>query len=308
MNWKNLIKQNENQHNSFHILDPKEESILERNMTWIFGMHRSGTTWLAKQLLSHQTLVWNEPIIGHILGNYRLQRVINGVLIEPKKIFPKEDFFFEKQYKDVWLYFLRKLILGRAFAQFQEITKKLVIKEPNGSIGADMISESLPKSKIIIVIRDCRDIVDSRVDGTMKGGYRSKLLGWSISEQNRTDFIREESEEIVKTWEVLDRAYENHPSELRFKVKYENLLKNTYKEISKIYNFLGIDIEEDVLNEIITKSDFKKIPEENRGKGKIIRSATPGKWKENFNEEEKELMKSILGDTLKKLGYMSPFF
>lgn len=307
MNWGNS-KKPEVQKNSFHILDPNEELILERNLVWIFGLHRSGTTWLAKRLLSHQTLMWNEPIIGYILGNYRLPRVIDGALIEPKKIFPKKDFFFEEQYKDIWLYFLRKLILGRAFAQFQEVNKKLVIKEPNGSIGADMISESLPKSKIIIAIRDCRDIVDSRVDGTMKGGYRSELLGWSIPEDNRMDFIREESEEIVKTWEVLDRAFENHPSELRYKVKYENLLKNTSKELSKIYNFLEIDIEEDVLNEIITKSEFKKIPEENRGKGKIIRSATPGKWKENFNEEEKELMNSILGDTLKKLGYISTFF
>jgi len=292
----------QNSHDAF--LTSDEENILEKNMVWIFGMHRSGTTWLAKKLLFHQTLVWNEPAIGYILGQYRLPKVIHGELVIPRnKISSGEDFFFHNQYKNAWLYFLRKLILGRAFAQFQEITKKLVIKEPNGSIGSDMICEALPKSKIIIVIRDCRDVVDSRVDGASKGGYRSNRIRWSISEHNKMDFVREESETIVKTWEVLDRAYENHPSELRFKVKYENLLKNTSEELSKIYNFLGIDIKEDVLNEIITKSDFKKIPEEQRGTGKTTRFATPGKWRENFNEQEIDLMNNILGNTLKHLGY-----
>jgi len=298
---ENLIKLKEKE-SSLITLDDDEEDILEKNMVWIFGMHRSGTTWLAKNLLSHQTLLWNEPTIGHILGISRLPNIVNGKLTEDQATSNPDRFFYPK-YKNNLRNFLRKLILGRAFAQFQEFKKKIIIKEPNGSIGADIICESLPKSKIIIVIRDCRDVVDSVVDGISKDGYRANRIGWSLSEHNKMDFITVECETIVKTWEVLDKTFENHPSELRYKIKYENLLKNTYEELLKIYNFLGITIKDDILNEIITKSDFKQIPEEKRGKGKLRRLATPGKWKENFDQKEIDLMNEILENTLKRLGY-----
>ena len=40
-----------------------------------------------------------------------------------------------------------------------------------------------------------------------------------------------------------------------------------------------------------------------RGKGKFARSASPGKWKDNFNEKEIQLMNEIMGETLKRVGY-----
>jgi len=53
----------------------------------------------------------------------------------------------------------------------------------------------------------------------------------------------------------------------------------------------------------LEKSKFEKISNQEKGSGKTRRSATPGKWKENFTEEEKILMGEILGKTLKELGY-----
>ena len=42
---------------------------------------------------------------------------------------------------------------------------------------------------------------------------------------------------------------------------------------------------------------------EEKGRGKFTRSATPGKWKENFSEEEIKIMDQEMGDLLKNLGY-----
>ena len=36
-------------------LTAEEESILEKNLVWVFGSARGGTTWLALQLMSYQT-------------------------------------------------------------------------------------------------------------------------------------------------------------------------------------------------------------------------------------------------------------
>ena len=103
--------------------------------------------------------------------------------------------------------------------------------------------------------------------------------------------------------EDLMRTYQTPPTSLRYLVKYEDLRENTLEELKKIYEFLDIDIKKQELEDIVTKYDFKNIPTDQKGAGKFYRSATPGGWKNNFNDEEKELMNSIMGDTLKKLNY-----
>ena len=48
---------------------------------------------------------------------------------------------------------------------------------------------------------------------------------------------------------------------------------------------------------------IENVPKKFKGKGKGIRSAQPGKWKEGFTDNEKELMNMIMGEYLKTLGY-----
>ena len=94
-----------------------------------------------------------------------------------KRTFKKDHYFFADEYKETWQFFLRKLILNRIYSQYQDLTKKVIIKEPHGSLAADVISECLPNSQIIFLLRDGRDVVDSIIDATTKGGgYRVKEL------------------------------------------------------------------------------------------------------------------------------------
>ena len=59
-------------------LTKEEEGILEKKMVWIFGSPRSGSTWLATQLLKNpENIVWDEPYIGvHFTINreYQIKR------------------------------------------------------------------------------------------------------------------------------------------------------------------------------------------------------------------------------------------
>jgi len=283
------------------LIKEENELILEKNLVWIFGLHRSGTTWLSRQLLSYHTHFWNEPGIAAHLGFMPN--------IGPKKIRTierhqdRKNYFFSKYFKDTWLFYLKKLILSRIYAEFQDISKKIIIKSPTGSIGSDIISETLPQSKIIIVQRDPRDVIDSIVDAMKEGSWRSKWLEHSLSSENRLSFVEDEANVIVKTWEVLWKTYEKHSKNLKYLVKYEDLRKNTLQELEKLYRFIEIDIDKKVLEKIVEKSRFEKISDRDKGSGKIKRSATPGKWKENLNNEEIVAMEKILKETLNKLGY-----
>ena len=62
-------------------------------------------------------------------------------------------------------------------------------------------------------------------------------------------------------------------------------------------------LDDNEIKEIVEKHSYKNIPSELKGKGMAIRSAFPGKWKRNFNEDEKEMMTNIMNKTLFSLGY-----
>ena len=66
---------------------------------------------------------------------------------------------------------------------------------------------------------------------------------------------------------------------------------------------MKIDISDDKMEKLVEKYSFENIPSEKKGLGKFNRSATPGKWKENFSKKEQALMAEIMGKTLNRLGY-----
>ena len=284
-------------------LSNSEELILEKNLVWVFGAPRSGTSWLALQLLSYKTMIMNEPLIGMHLGISR--NTIRDRIVRNIELLEKDpDYFFSYRYRQVWKYYLRKFILNRIYSQFQNLSKKIIIKEPGGTIASDIISESLPNSKILFLLRDGRDVIDSNINALEPGSWAVRLYGITpITPETRLLEIKYRAKMWVRTMEILMKTFEIHNKELRMKIKYEELRKNTLELLQKIYEFIGIEPEKNDLKKIVEKYSFSKIAPENKGLGKKTRIETPGKWKENLSEEEKVLMEEIMRKTLGKLGY-----
>jgi len=285
------------------ILTPDDELILEKNLVWVFADRRSGTTWLT-ELLSYNTKLWDEPLMGVHLGKYNpVNKIIKRTLeIQGER----QDYFFSKSYKQVWIHFLRKLILNRIHDQFHNLSEKIVIKEPTGSLAADILAECLPNSHIIVLMRDPRDIIDSKIDEVSDGGWELELkkgVESFVIDELRITHIKNTAIYWTGLMKILIKTFENHSKNLRYIIHYEDLLSNTEQELQKLYQFLGIEIDEKKLSDLVEKYSFKNISSEEKGKGKFRRFASPGKWKESFNDKEKEIMNDILKDMLQKTGY-----
>jgi len=289
-------------------LSKEDELNLEKNIVWVFASTRSGTTWLGPQLLTYNTLIMDEPRINLHLGIHASGMPIGVSEIEVQE--KRTDYFFCSEYKDTWNYFLRKLILNRIYSQFQELSKKIIIKEPTaGEIGNITITQCLPNSKIIWLVRDGRDVIDSQVDAVMhgysKGGRLEGNVQNPLKPEQRLEFISGRSRLWIKIMEKIETSFGNHPNESKILVRYENLRKDTFRELKKIYDFLKIDINDDEIEKLVDKFKFENIPKEQTGPGKKTRIAKPGNWEKNFSNEEKILMNSIMEDTLKKLDYIN---
>jgi len=109
----------------------------------------------------------------------------------------------------------------------------------------------------------------------------------------------------VKQIRILKQTFDSQPKELRYLLQYENLLKDTYHITSDLYKFIDVEISEKELKKIIDEFSFKNISSDSKGKGKVVRSASPGKWKENMSDDEQKLMTEIMHDTLKEFDYIN---
>jgi hypothetical protein len=290
--------------NKFKELKEDEEDQLEKNIVWIFADRRSGTTWLGLELLSHNTKAIDEPLVGFHLAVVTELQAGTKTTLETHSFRP--DYFFSKEYEVIWKKYFRKLILNRIYAQVKDLNRKIIIKEPTGSFAADVLADLLPGSKVILLLRDGRDVLDSKLDARKPGGWgtQGKIGLKELTDEQRLAWLKTRAKQWVKLMEILLKTAKEHPKDKLIKIQYEKLLSDTFSELRKLYDFLSIEISDDEINQIVEKYSFQKIPEYEKGEGKFRRFATPGKWQENFSEREIQALNRIMGDTLKRLDYL----
>jgi len=284
-------------------ISSQQEDALEKNLVWIIGAARSGTTWLVELLSSYNSFRFDEPLIGRHLG--LLENIGPASTRRVDRDRGRTSYFFCDEYKENWKFFVRKLILNRIYAQFQDLSKMIIIKEPNGSMGSDIISECLSNSKIILLLRDGRDVLHSQVAALSKDGYAAKASKtWEPLEgKRRFNHIKLASHEWVKIVDIFMKAYQSHPKENKIQIRYEELRQNTFDELKKIFDFLNSDIDDSRLRKIVELITFENLPEKKKGLGTTRQFAKVGIWKEKFSDEEKKVIEHIMGNTLRDLGY-----
>jgi Sulfotransferase family len=161
-------------------------------IVWIFGSGRSGSTWLRCMMGEMGDVgVWEEPMIGRLFGEF-YARV-------PKENLRFADFVMGDPIRKGWIGSIRNFVLDGARYSNHRLGAEeyLVIKEPNGSIGAPLLMEALPESRMIPLVRDPRDVVASLLDAAREGGWlyesRKKTKGKRLRKIDRrpNSFVRE---------------------------------------------------------------------------------------------------------------------
>jgi hypothetical protein len=281
----------------------KAAMSVERRLIWILGSPRSGSTWLMAMLMdllgAH---VVNEPLIGGHLAVPASPVIGESLPNDPTLGELRGDnpsYFFAKSRASVWRPPLRRLLLDR-LAVGSGRRQWIVVKEPNGSLGAPVIMATLPQSRLLFLVRDGRDVVDSLFDGWSEGWLSSAFNAVAI---DREQFLHNAARRWVRLSEAVQTAFSAHSHPLRIRTKYENLRDDPQKELRRILSWLGEGGKHDRIAQVVERTAFEAVPETQRGPGRFLRTATPGLWREHFNEEEQELLSSIMGPTLKKLDY-----
>lgn len=281
---------------------------LENRLVWIFGSPRSGSTWLLELLTDHEEIRGiNEPLIGEHLGPILSDRP--GVrpcdLTTRDFTFPRlargvDSYFFSERYRPVWAPLLGNLLRERLLAEAGD-AGLVAIKEPNGTQAAEVILGALPESRMIFLLRDGRDVVDSELAAFTQGSWMSRRYPTirGIEPSQRMDFLSQSAYKWLWRTEVCEDALRTHPGPTHV-VRYEDLRRDPAPALKSLFDWLGLELQDP--EGLAARHSFERVPE--RGAGEFHRAAEPGLWRENLSEREQVALNAVLSPKLRQLGYI----
>lgn len=291
----------------------------EGRLTWIFGSPRSGSTWLFNLLTTHEAVVGiDEPLIGWYLSPFLCDTPGGDASTLTASDFTlrlvqaeKYPHFFAEQFSDVWVPGLARMMRERFFAHALrhpssiDISQRtVVIKEPNGSQSADIIMRALPRSRLLFLLRDGRDVVDSELSALAPGSWATRefpgLAG--VDDSERFGFVIQSARKWLWRTETVQRALAVHPGP-SFVARYEDLLSEPETGLSRLFAWLELDCSAQQIRQWVGHNAFDHIDARSRGPQSFYRAAAPGGWRENLRPDEQSALNEILGPKLRELGY-----
>ena len=318
-----------------------DDDLLESRLLWIWGSPRSGSSWLL-ELLSDplepnirvpcgfrpargavapeggfDVLPVDEPFIAnHLAPAFGDPIDVDGRYVPGTLNNYRSDhsgYVFASVFGDAWRPEFRRFALVRLWSLAVRAREEGIalsdypvyaIKEVNGSHAADVVTSVLPRSRMLLLARDGRDVVDSLLAAYSPGGFFARSFNRPIeTAEERREAVRWAAQMWACNCDVALAAHESRSPELTRIVRYEDLLADGAGVLAPLFEWLGLRRSDDWLERMVARRSFASVPEHERGETKRVRSARPGRWRENLSPEEQETVMRIVGPRLEKLGY-----
>ncbi|MQA73294.1 MAG: hypothetical protein GEU88_02895 [Solirubrobacterales bacterium] len=315
-----------------------DDDAFEARLAWIFGSTRSGSTWLLR-LLCHPLALEPEdglgfslpaaarggppvdalPVNEFLLGHHLAPRTGDPIKRKDGQYVPATvnsfwtpdaHYAMSRHFEDAWRPELRRFALVRLHAVLERAATRfpvagdpaVVIKDVGASYAAPITMSLLPRSRLVFMVRDGRDVIDSLIHAAKAGSWFTRITKPLISgDADRLDFVRGKSIEWACGTDSCRRAWRAQPPELRRMVRYEELLADPIGELGSLCEWIGLKRDVAALESAVRENAFGV--KEPTGPSEFARAASPGLWRQNLSPEEQRIAEDIMGDRLAELGY-----
>jgi hypothetical protein len=319
---------------------PFDDEVLESRLLWIWGSPRSGSSWLLDLLCDPleatiradcgfrprtaaepQGALDIVPVDESFISNHLAPAISDPIDVgrgyvadTPNRRWSgRAGYVFADAFREAWEPEYRRFVLVRLGEMTSRARRDgialvdypvFAIKEVNGSHAADRLMSLLPRSRMLFLTRDGRDVVDSLLAAYSPGGFLARDQGQVVdSPEKRRDAILWAARLWACNCDAVLAAQRSHPPELVRMIRYEDLLASSAEEMARLFEWLDLKRDDDRLRRTVARRSFASLPARSRGEGKRARSAQPGRWRESLTPDEQAMVMEIVGPRLDVLGY-----
>ncbi len=232
----NFFKQLKNIFTKIHINKNFIDSIKEKQIIFILGMPRSGTS-LAEQIITSHSSVFGAGELPQLSRIVKTKLMINDDLSEESILNLVKDDNFADQLRIDYYNYLKRFNASEPF---------ITDKAPLNFRWIGFIKILFPNSKIIHCLRDpkdnCLSIFKNFFEGGLDFGYNQKELGTYYNLYL----------DLMNFWK------EHFPNTI-YDAKYEKIIEDPENEIKNIIKFCNLNWEDDCLKFYNNKTPIKTL-------------------------------------------------
>lgn len=276
--------------------------VADRQIFFVGGAPRSGTTWLQQIIDSHP----NACCKGEGLFSKNLFPLMEAFLAQrAKDLAAKNEALFQhtKGYPlppaadgdflaaTVILLALRQQAEGQDYLAYGE-------KTPENVFQFARFRRLFPRARFVTIARDPRDVL------TSAWHFFRKPLPGEDDVAERFAFIRSALPSLSEGAKVTLNFTQHHP-DVSHVVTYERLRRDPAPTIARLFRFLGLPADDGIVAECIDRTSFSKAtggrPAGVAQNGAFMRKGVVGDWTSTFTPAMNDLI-------LAELGWMFPHF
>ena len=179
----------------------------------------------------------------------------------------------------------------------------IVVKEP-GSHVAGLLLSIFPRSRLIFLLRDGRDVIDSWLAAYQPDTWAIEQGAFPVAPWGRLPLIRWLASVWVYRMRVVSQAFERHDPDRRVLIRYEDLREDAEGWLRRACAAAGLEPGDATIGEVARRHAYERVPASERGDARAIRTATSGGWRENLSGVEQQAMHDVMGETLGRFGYL----
>jgi hypothetical protein len=291
---------------------------------FIYGHARSGTTLLTRLIRLHPEVHCNYQ--GHFFTRQpTLEGLVNRVEIEDWFTRRSNRWNCGRDLSPVVLRAISDYIMER---EARPLGAKVVgDKSPNNLLNGEavrLLHKTYPDGKLIFIVRDGRDAaVSHRFQTFIDATQHLNKADWRIRadfERDPEPYLRGErsiftekgifaaANDWVKNVSETDSLGKQFFGTQYASVRYEDLLAKPWEQMSRLWNFLGVDVDLPELPEIL-QAELASNPDRDWQKQKAgdlispLEKGKSGSWRELFTERDKTIFQHVAGETLESWDY-----
>ncbi len=289
---------------SFEELQAAITDLRQKQIFFIGGLAKSGTTWLRILLDSHPQVVCKGE--GHFLNS--LGPALKAAIVQHQtSIADKNRIFGEiEDYpllgRDEFLYILTSaIVLYLVKESAGKAAQAIGEKTPDNSKHFSAFNAIFPKAKFIHIVRDGRD-------AAVSGWFHNLRIAqdWTLKYYGSLGaYAKEYAELWVADLAEVQKFMDHHPGRV-FQIRYKDLSANTEEMLGKVFAFLGVETSQPLLSQCKKAASFemlsgRKPGQENRSS--FFRKGVPGDWRNHLGAAEHEAFMQVAGEWLNRFGF-----